>query len=383
MNFHIWIPDLFASKGGIQVYSSFLLQAVQNLYPQSRYDVLIKHDSRISAETSYLKNTHFHFAGSAPGKLRTLLFAAQLIGQGILKRPDLVISTHLNFAVAGYWLKRLVGTPYWVIAHGIDAWDIESPALKTALHNADRILCVSNFTRNILLEQQNLNPEKVSILFNTFDENRFQIGSKPIHLLAKYNLQPDQAIILTVARLSKVEGYKGYDSILAALPQIREHIPNVHYILVGKGDDRPRIEQIISQLGLQDCVTLTGFVPDEELNNYYNLCDVYAMPSKREGFGIVYLEALACGKPTLGGNQDGAQDALCHGELGVIVNPDEIGEIAENLIQILQRSYPNILLDKPQQLRQKAIDKFGFESFKKTLDSYLKYQFSRDGSSII
>ena len=375
MNFHIWIPGLFASKGGIQVYSSFFLQALQNLYPQSRYDVFIKHDSRTSSEISYSRDTHFHFAGNSPAKLRTPIFAAQLIGQGILKRPDLVISTHLNFGVAGYWLKRLTDTPYWVIAHGIDAWDIENPALKTALHHADRILCVSNFTRDILLKQQNLEPEKVSILFNTFDENRFQIGNKPAHLLAKYNLQPEQAIILTVARLSESERYKGYDSILTALPRIRECIPNVHYVLVGKGDDRPRIEQIISRLGLQDCVTLAGFVPDEELNNYYNLCDVYAMPSKREGFGIVYLEALACGKPTLGGNQDGAQDALCHGELGVMVNPDDTEAIAENLIQILQGNHPNPLLDRPQLLRHKVIDKFAFETFKKALSSNLENQF--------
>lgn len=377
MNFHFWVPDLFASKGGIQVYSTFMLQALQNLYPQGQFDVFIKHDTKLPEDNPYSKKTHFYFSGYYPLKLRTPLFAAQLIGNALIKKPNLVISTHLNFAVAAYWLKRLNGTPYWVVAHGIDAWDIQNPALKIALHHADKILCVSNFTRDVLLKQQKLEPEKLSILFNTFDANRFQKGSKPVDLLTRYNLKPDQKIILTVARLSKIEGYKGYDSILAALPQIRKDIPNVHYILVGKGDDRPRIEQIISQLELKDCVTLAGYVPDEELNNYYNLCDVFAMPSKREGFGIVYLEALACGKPILGGNQDGAQDALCHGELGVLVNPDDIEAIAQNLIQILQTSHPNPLLYQPQMLRQKAIEKFGFERFQNTLGSYLEYHFSQ------
>ena len=95
------------------------------------------------------------------------------------------------------------------------------------------------------------------------------------------------------------------------------------------------------------------------------------MPSKGEGFGIVYLEALACGKPTLGGNQDGAIDALCHGRLGALVDPDNIEEIAQTLIQILQGTYPNSLIYQPEQLRQKVIETYGFEKFKQTLAGYL------------
>lgn len=177
-----------------------------------------------------------------------------------------------------------------------------------------------------------------------------------------------------MARLAEAERYKGYDQILQALPTIRQSIPNIHYILVGKGSDRPRIENLITQLQLQDCVTLAGFVPDDELCDHYNLCDVFAMPSKREGFGIVYLEALACGKPTLGGNQDGAVDALCHGTLGALVDPDDIDAIAQTLIQILQGNYPNPVMYQPELLRQKVIETYGFEKFKQTLAGHLADQ---------
>lgn len=118
---------------------------------------------------------------------------------------------------------------------------------------------------------------------------------------------------------------------------------------------------------MQNCVTLTGFVPDEELCDHYNLCDLFAMPSKREGFGIVYLEALACGKPALGGNQDGAVDALCAGELGALVDPDDISMIAQTMIQILQGNYPSPLMYEPQQLRQAVIDTYGTEQFQRRL----------------
>jgi glycosyltransferase involved in cell wall biosynthesis len=369
---HLWFPDLFNSTGGIQRYSSFCLKAFQTIYPNFVYDILIKHDTDVPSKSP---NLYFHPSGNWPLSLRTPAFASQLIGLGFWQRPNLIFSSHLNFSVPAYLLKRLMGIPYWVVAHGIEVWDLQNSTLQTALHHADRILAVSHYTRDRLLQEQNLDPDKVVVLPNTFDADNFQIAPKPDSLLKRYGLSPQQPIILTVARLSQSEQYKGYDKILAALPQIRQAIPNVHYVLVGKGDDKLRIEQLISQYQLQDCVTLTGFVPDEELSSYYHLCDLFAMPSKAEGFGIVYLEALACGKPTLGGNQDGAQDALCQGELGALVNPDDIEAIAQTIIQILQGIYPNPLMYQPEALREKVINKFGFEQFQKTLGGYLEKHF--------
>ncbi|WP_442948719.1 glycosyltransferase [Nostoc sp.] len=369
---HLWFPNIFELKGGIQVYSTFLLEALQTLYPEVKYEVFLKHDTCTTPNFYLITNTQFHFAGKWNKTLRTLAFASQIFGYGFWQRPILIISSHLNFTVVAYLLKYLTGIPYCAVAHGVDAWNITNPTLKTALCHADRILAVSEYTRDRLLQEQNLNPAKVSVLPNTFDARRFQIAPKPQYLLERHSLTLEQPIILTVARLDNSERYKGYDQILVAMPEIRLAIPHAHYILVGKGSDRPRIEQLISQLNLHDCVTLAGFIPDSELCDYYNLCDVFAMPSKGEGFGIVYLEALACGKATLAGNQDGAVDALCNGELGVLVNPDDVNAIAQTLIQILQGTYPNALIYQPQALRQKVIDTFGFMRFQQTLAELMK-----------
>ncbi|HEY9673844.1 MAG TPA: glycosyltransferase [Waterburya sp.] len=368
---HIWLPNIFGLKGGIQVYSACVLEVLQSRYPHQEYDIFLKHDTHASPDRFGLSNTKFHFSGTWPGALRTPAFAAQIMGYGLWQRPSLVIASHFNFTVAAYWLKRLTGIPYWTNAYGMEAWDIKQPAIQKALHHADRILSISGYTRDRLLKEQNLDPNKISLLPCTFEPSQFKIAAKPAYLLEQYGFKPEQPIILTVSRLDASEQYKGYDKILEALPQIRQAIPNVHYIIAGKGNDRPRIEQLIAQLELQDCVTLAGFVPDEQLCDYYNLCDLFAMPSKREGFGIVYLEALACGKPTLGGNQDGAIDALCHGELGALVNPDDVGAIAQTTIQILQKTYPNPILYNPEALRQRVIDVYGFERFKQTLGQYI------------
>jgi glycosyltransferase involved in cell wall biosynthesis len=368
----IWVPGVFDYKGGIQVYLQDCLQAVGESFPCLPVVVFDKLDKTKPNTSVFSKNLSFSFSGRIPSSFQLPHFVLSLITGSLIERPKLIVCGHLNFAPVAFWIHRLTGIPYWILVYGVDAWNIQDRWKKQALQSAEQIISISSYTSNRLIREQNLEPDRISLLPVTFDASRFQLSPKPQHLLNRYGLTAQQPIILTVARLDRSERYKGYDQILHALPEIRRQLPDVHYIMVGKGSDRPRIEQLINQLNLQDCVTLTGFVPDDELCAHYNLCDVFALPSKSEGFGIVYLEALACGKPTLGGNQDGAIDALCHGELGVLVDPDDVGAIAQTLIQILQETYLHPILYKPGILRQKVIDNFGFERFKKTLAELIK-----------
>jgi glycosyltransferase involved in cell wall biosynthesis len=369
--FHLWIPSLYQMKGGIQVYSAFLLEALQNIYPDATCDVFLKHDTDADFDLSQ-PNMRLHGTGNWSGKSRTLAFASQIFSSAIAQRPDLIISTHLNFIVVAYWLKKMAGIPYWSVAHGIEAWDVQNPALKRALLGADKILAVSNYTRDRLIQEQNLDPDRVVILPNTFDAARFKIAPKPDYLQQRYDLNSQQPTILTLARLDSGERYKGYDKILQALPQVLQEIPQVRYILAGKGEDAERVKQLIKELKLEDCVTLTGFVCDPELSDLYNLCDLFAMPSQGEGFGIVYLEALASGKPTLAGNKDGSVDALNKGELGVLVDPNNVSEIARSIVDILQGSYPHPMLYQPELLRQNVESQFGLARFQATLASHFQ-----------
>jgi glycosyltransferase involved in cell wall biosynthesis len=380
MNINVWIPSLYESKGGVQVYSDYFLQALKGIMPSTECQILLKNDT--TADIAHIVDSNFTYftAGHIAPKLRTAAFGNKLVQSSIAQPPQLIISTHLNFIPVAWYLKKRKNIPYWTVAHGIEAWNIKNPLLKIALKEADRILAVSHYTRDKLLSDHPIEPSKIVVLPNTFDSSRFQITPKPQYLLEKYSLTAQQPIILTVARLAGIDRSKGYDRILEALPQIKKAIPNVHYILAGKGQDQTRIEQMIIELGLQNCVTLAGFVPDEQLCDYYNLCDMFAMPSTKEGFGIVYLEAMACGKPCLGGDRDGAIDALVNGKLGALVNPDSTAQTAETIIQILQQTYPNQLMYQPENLRHKVIEHFGFEQFQNTLSNHLT-DFSRRISS--
>lgn len=271
------------------------------------------------------------------------------------------------------WIVReFTGVPYVLVAHGIDAWRLDSPSRIRALQKADLVLAVSHYTRDWLVEKIGVDSRRVQILPNTFSPDRFTIAPKSQGLLQKYGFTPNTPVILTVCRLAGEERYKGYDQMIRALPKILRAVPDARYLLAGTGPDRSRIEKLSVDLGVKNALVFAGFVPDEELCEHYNLCDLFAMPSKAEGFGIVYLEALACGKPVMAGNKDGSRDAINDGELGLLVDPDDTAEIAAESIRVLRREHAHPNLFRPEYLRDRVTELFGFEPFKRTVAERLR-----------
>ncbi|MBW4481619.1 MAG: glycosyltransferase [Tildeniella torsiva UHER 1998/13D] len=374
---HVWVPNLFEFKGGIQVYLCDILAALEYFHEHNDITlddvtILNKLDSKRPEDLFSADYFSFEFTGQWPKALQTLAFTLKTLVAAWQQRPCLIVCGHLNFAPVAYLLHRLLGIPYWILVYGVDAWSIQDSFRCQALRATKKVISISGYTRDRLIQEQGLSLDKISLLPVTFNFSRFHIKPKPDYLLARYNIKADQPIILTVSRLADDEQYNGYDQVIKAILLIRQKIPDIHYILVGKGSDRPRIERMIAKLDIQDCVTLAGFVADDELCDHYNLCDVFAMPSKSEGFGIVYLEALACGKPTVGGNQDGAIDALCNGELGILVDPDDVAQIASRLIEILRGESLHPLIYQPEVLRRKVDEIYGFERFQEKLLDLLK-----------
>lgn len=367
---HIWIPDYASAPGGIQVFSRFVIRAVAEGVAHAQLSVFSKND-RAGAGSWGEPRAALRCAGRWPAAIRTLAFACQLVAHAHRQQPDLILTTHVNFAPVARWLKRRLGIPYVAVAHGIDVWGLRHRSRLRALRQADQVWAVSRYTRTRLLGDLGLEPRQVRLLPNTFDADRFTPAPKPSYLLKRLNLTESHRVILTVARLASEERYKGYDQVLRALPLIRRRVPGVRYLIAGGGPDRRRIEALIRELGIADAATLAGYVPDNELPDYYNLCDVFAMPSTGEGFGIVFLEALACGKPVLAGNQDGSTDALLDGELGVLVAPDNLAEIADNLTAMLTAQHPLAILREPERLRAGVLEAYGYARFVERLAGHL------------
>jgi glycosyltransferase involved in cell wall biosynthesis len=371
MKIHVWVPDYASAIGGIQTFSRFIVRALRDVFPESEIAVLSKNDTSYPDPASDPANSFTPMGWWTP-KLRTPEFAWELFQSAARERPDIVVTAHVNFAPVAHWLQKLFHIPYVAVGHGVEVWEIGNKRIRRALRAADCLLAVSDFTRSRMASALALDTDRIALLPNTFDPEQFYPGRKPHYLLKRYGLAENQPVILTIARLAGAERYKGYDQLLRALPLVRDQFPNVRYVLGGRGADRARIEALIRDLDVSANVTLAGYVPDHELRSHYNLCDVFAMPSKGEGFGIVFLEALGCGKPVLAGNKDGSVDAVLNGALGVLIDPDNVTEIANALIAILSRKHSNRMMSDPDALRSRAIEAYGYQRFRERLGEVLR-----------
>jgi len=355
----IWVPELIAREGGIQSYSIEMVEAAAGILGPDRVTVLSKSDDPAALKLWAAGRFQSYATGQVLLPMRTVSFGGLLMREGLRAEPDLVITTHANFSPVARSLFRLRRIPTAVSAHGIEVWDLPPGSTRNGLLAADTILPVSDYTKNRLKEELHLPEDRFEVIPDTFDPRRFSPGPASAGLRQKYGLNSSDKVLLCVSRLEASENYKGYRQILEVLPSLIRKIPSLKFLLVGRGNDRPNIESQIQRLGLRDRVILAGFVPGQELTDHYRMADAFAMPSKREGFGIVYLEAMGCGKRCLGGNKDAAVDALRHGELGILVDPDNLRELEDGLFRLLTEPAP-----PPQEIHDRANRYFGREAFR-------------------
>lgn len=339
----------FNGGGGIEKFNRALMRALDSL------DI-------VELEALSLHDNHHDERYLTADKFRTWNANARKFVMGVLgllNSDDTLILGHINLAVIGRLVRTMKPKVKLVlICHGIEVWKPLSGSKKRILKLADQIWVVSNHTKQEIIKRHGVPEEKIQILHNTIDPY-FQYPTtftKPNYLKERYGITPDTKVLFTLARLSSNEGYKGYDRVTEALARVNA---DVRYLIGGKADDdeRERMEKLIADLGLRDRVTLIGFIPDEELVDHYQLADYFIMPSTDEGFGIVFIEAMACGTIPIAGNADGSVDAVANGALGLVVNPLSVDEITEAI-----SSEPNTL-PRGEALRNAVEERFGFDVF--------------------
>jgi glycosyltransferase involved in cell wall biosynthesis len=368
---HLWVPEIRDGGGGIQALSREYITAIRSAFPSHGIRVLVKNDALALDDCLRGANISFHSTAGCPRLIRTLAFALLGLWFGLRDKPVLTLAMHLHFLPATGLLKPLLAPFNVCVLHGIEVWQKLSFLRLTALRAADKLIAVSQHTGHLAIGMHSLNANRVTTVPNTFNTGRFHPGPKPQELLSRFNLRPEQPILLTVSRLDPSERYKGHLEVLRSLQMVRERFPEIRYLIGGTGSYQETLEKHAQELGVRDLVIFTGFIPNEELCAHYQLCDVFVMPSQKEGFGIVFLEAMACGKPVIAGNQDGSVDALDGGRLGVLVDPNEVSQITAAIVQILSRDHPNRLLFDPQGLNDAVNQTFGREAFTRRVHSAL------------
>lgn len=209
---------------------------------------------------------------------------------------------------------------------------------KYYLGISDAIVAVSNFTRNALINHMDVKLSKITLIYNGVDLDKFFPQPKDGALLQRYGLS-ERRVLLTVGRLVE---RKGVDRTLAALPSVLRRHPDVYYLVVGDGPYRSELERMARQYGVSEHVIFAGAVADGEIAKHYALSDIFILPNREtadgdtEGFGLVFLEANACGIPVIAGRAGGAQDAVQDGYNGLTVDGDDITAIARAIVRLLE-----------------------------------------------
>jgi len=358
----------FSLTGGIEKFNKCFLKALWELKKEGNLDV-----------ASFSLYDHKANENYFPSKIykgfnrQKILFATQSITGA--RHFDVIVLGHINLAVIGLFIKLFYPWKKIVlITHGIEVWQPLKGMQKIFLHKANKIFAVSNFTKDKLRHVQKLGADKISIFPNTIDPF-FDIPVNfvtPLYLRKRYGVNEDDFVLFTLTRLSNLEKYKGYDIVIKCLPDLLKKIPNMRYIIAGKYDneEKLRIDKMINDLDLNNAVHLTGFLKDEEICDHYQLGDIFIMPSQGEGFGIVFIEAAVCGSKTIGGNKDGSVDALKNGDLGILVDPENTGEISDAILKLYHEKSSWNNLNK-RVLQNRTLNFFGFDVFKNKLQKEL------------
>ncbi|RYZ99419.1 MAG: glycosyltransferase family 1 protein [Sphingobacteriaceae bacterium] len=358
----------FSTTGGIQKMTRVLGHSLNNIADAENcgFKMYSAYDSDSDLMLNYLPANKFRgFKGNKAAFTVNVLRAAL--------KANVVILSHVNLAIVGVLIKLMnPACKIWLVAHGIEVWRPLRFFKKRLLNNCDKVICVSKFTRKQVMDIHGVDRAKCTVLNNVLDPfMRFpEVFERPAHLLKKYGLTKTDPVIFTLTRLASTEQYKGYEQVIDVVARLKKKFPKIKYILSGEYDEweKSRLDKLIRVNDVLGQVILTGFINEEELSDHFLLADVFVLPSKKEGFGIVFIEAMACGLPVICGNADGSVDAIRNGELGTAIDANNLDELERSIITHLQDP---LTTDKRKHLQQQCINYFSEEKYQVELQKMI------------
>ena len=359
-------PELDA-PGGIQRagrHLAFVLSEFAATH-YMEYRILSLNDTQ-ELHRMRIAEREFVFTGAARGKAR---FAATAM-RAARRRPKLVLAAHPNLAPIVSSMKLLAPRMKSIIcAHGVEVWEPLSLVRRQALRRANLVLSPSRATAEFLESMQHVSPKRIRVLPWALDPDFETVAAANASskLPAAF---PSSPVILTVGRWLTTERYKGMDTIILALPRLLLRWPNLQLALVGSGDDRQWLEAIAQESGVRLHVHFLSDLSYGELSACYAASDIFALPSRGEGFGFVYLEAMARGKPVIGGAHGGAPEIIQDGITGYLVPHGDAVHLATSIDTIL--SNPELARQMGQRGRERVDKEFRFSVFAKALKKILR-----------
>lgn len=315
------VGDAFGGRGGIAQYNRDFLTALVDGRAVSSITVVPRLAPDPPSPPEMIRQLR-------PRSQRTVYSLAAL-KCALSHRFDIVFCGHLFMASLALRIARISGAKLIVQTHGIEAWPKPSRFQQAAFEAADLVLCVSRYTRGAVLKWASISPNRVIVLPNTV--RAVFVPGDSSALRSELGLE-GKRILLTVARLSSKDSYKGHERVIAMLPQLIAKGHDIIYVIAGEGHQRARLEAVALRTVGPDRVRFLGAVDLETLVKLYRIADLFVMASSGEGFGIVFLEAMACGTPAVGLQAGGATDALANGELGTLTTEDQLAFTLDRML---------------------------------------------------
>lgn len=351
--------------GGIQNYTATLVRALREISGEKNVRLVAVPAEPIARADG----------NAALGRMTKFRFLVSAITAAIFWRPQLVICTHLGVSPVARSIHRITGAPYWVILHGIEVWSELSPSKVEALRGAQQLVAISKFTLESACARHGLEKCKSAFLPPTYSIDDSRASKKAAKVVESANMPT----VLTVGRLAASERYKGHDVVLDAWAAVLLEVPQARYIIVGDGDDRARLQERGREMGFASSVIFKGAVSSAELQSCYDECQVFALPARTEldpraprgeGFGIVFLEAMAHGKPVIGPNVGAPPEFIHDGEHGLLVDPVNPAKLAKALVELLAN--PERARQMGEAGRKWAREQYGYEMFRERLRKILQ-----------
>lgn len=322
----VFLHDAFGGRGGIAKFNRDLLSA---LCAHSAVTEVVALPRVIVDPVGPLPDKLTYWTWTRHGKATFL--AGELLALTDPRGFDLVICGHVNLLPLMRLLEVRKRAPMGLILHGVEAWQpVGGAETRRQIGRLDWFLAVSQFTKDKFLAWTGLPEPKGLVVPNAVDIAAFTPGPKRADLLTRYGLA-NKRVLMGMGRLEGRERYKGFDEVMEAMPSLLTRHPDLAYLICGEGTDRPRLEQKARDLGIADKVVFAGYVPEAEKVDTYRLADVFLLAGWGEGFGIVIIEALACGIPAIASSLDASAEAVLDGQFGPVVNPKDPADLIRGI----------------------------------------------------
>ena len=315
-----------------------------------------------------LGGREFVYTGCARSKARFTVTAVR----AARRKAKLVLAAHPHLAPVVQAMRVVAPRMRCLVCtHGVEVWEPLSTLRQQALRKAHLVLAPSRDTADHVAEHQGVSREKIRVLPWALDpqfETLLSAGKEPTPI----GDFPSGRVILTVGRWLATERYKGMDTLITAMPRLLPRWPELQLVLAGSGDDRGWLEDLAEKNGVSMHVHFLSGLSTTELAACYAACEIFALPSRGEGFGLVFLEAMAKGKPVIGGSHGGAAEVIQDGVTGYLVPHGDPIQLATSLEALL--ADPAHAKQMGAKGKERVEHEFRFNIFAKSLKKILREQ---------